>query len=46
MIKWQLFEALVYSWIQIPHYLGESHAFGGGDEKAIEPTVDSAFQYR
>ena len=34
---------LVYSWVQIPHYLQEGAAFGGVQTDA---TVDSAFEYR
>ena len=34
---------LVYCWVQIPHYLDESHAFGGVQTDA---TVESAFEYR
>ena len=34
---------LVYSWVQIPHYLQEGAAFGGVQTDA---TVESAFEYR
>ena len=35
---------LVYSWTQIPHYLGEAQAFGG--VLSTDATVDSAFEFR